>query len=125
MLQAEETEREGLGHAGPCLSGSPTWRLLESLTFGALGRLVTGDLSPPHVSSEGSMEGRSWSLRAEGGAPEGSYFEDGIPFSPHLTAPLDFHTCSFSLSDIRQLAWMTFLQNLVLRHFASLMALRA
>lgn len=66
MLQAERTGREGLDHAEPCLSGSPTWRPLESLAFGVLGGLVTGGLSPPHVSSEGSMEGRSWSLLREG-----------------------------------------------------------
>lgn len=65
--------------------------------------------------------GASWE---RSGAPEGSYCKDDIPFSPHLTAPLDFHTCSFSLSDISQLVWMTFLQNLALRRFAPLMALQ-
>lgn len=69
-------------------------------------------MSPQRVAWKAGI-GAPWE---RDGAPKDSYFEDGSPFSPHLIAPLDFHTCSFSLSDISQLAWMTFLQNLVLSY---------
>lgn len=43
--------------------------------------------------------------------------EDGVSFGSCPTAPLALGTCSFSLSDVSQLPWVTFLQNLVLSHF--------